>query len=171
MTAYTSLAKSALLSIFILFILLGAAISTRAAGVPDSVNDLQTILPDTVSLRGKVVYVDFWASWCAPCQQSFPWMQKLYEKYHHQGLEIVAISVDKDHRSALEFLKDTKVTFPIVFDSTGDLAKQYKLETMPTSFIYDRNGRLVSRNRGFKQEETDSLDYTIFHLVNEGKAK
>jgi thiol-disulfide isomerase/thioredoxin len=127
------------------------------------------VLPDTVSLAGKVVYVDFWASWCAPCRLSFPWMQQIYEKYREKGFEIVAVSVDKDHNAALKFLKHSKATFTIVFDSTGELAKKLQLEAMPTSIIYDRGGRLVSKHSGFREEDTERLENSLARLINERK--
>jgi cytochrome c biogenesis protein CcmG/thiol:disulfide interchange protein DsbE len=158
---------TARLSILILFFIFIGAASSPAEDIPDSLDVIRANLPDSVSLDGKVVYVDFWASWCMPCRLSFPWMQKLYTKYHNKGLEIVAVGVDKEHRSALKFLDDTKPTFPIIFDSTGSLAKRYELEAMPSSFVYGRDGRLRARNRGFRQEEADSLDKAILELLNE----
>lgn len=127
---------------------------------------VQELLADTVSLQGKVVYIDFWASWCHPCRQSFPWMQKIYDKYHSEGFEIIAVNVDKDHRSATKFLDENAVTFPIAFDSTGNLAKLYGLEAMPSSFVYDRQGHLVSQHLGFREEETRSLEQNIEKLLN-----
>ncbi|MEZ5358880.1 MAG: TlpA disulfide reductase family protein [Candidatus Zixiibacteriota bacterium] len=142
-----------------------------AAPPPDSIDAVQALLPDSVSLAGKVVYVDFWASWCVPCRHSFPWMQKIYEKYHDKGLEIIAVNVDKEFKAAGKFLQDTKPTFQIVYDSTGTLAEQYSLEVMPTSFIYDRTGKLVSSERGFRDYKADSLDTAILELLNARSSK
>ncbi len=152
-------------------ILTAPATTIQAKNTADSISAIQTILPDSTSLDGKVVYVDFWASWCVPCRHSFPWMQGLYEKYHQKGFEIVAVGVDKDHKAALKFLEDIKPAFSVVFDSTGEIAKRYGLEAMPTSFVYGRDGRLVIQNRGFHQEEADSLDAIIGQLLNKGKTK
>jgi thiol-disulfide isomerase/thioredoxin len=170
-TSYTLPAQATRVSILISIIIAAAAFTSRADKAPDSINTIQSLLPDSVSLNNKVVYVDFWASWCTPCRHSFPWMQEMYDKYHGRGLEIVAVNVDKDHGAAMDFLHDTKVTFPIVFDSTGQVAKEFKLEAMPTSFVFSRDGRMVTRNRGFRQEETDSLDYALSQLLVEGRKK
>ena len=167
----TPFGKAARLIILVLLALAVIAGSARAKDVPDSINTIQSILPDSISTNGKVVYVDFWASWCVPCRHSFPWMQTLYSKYHDTGLEIIAVNVDKDHKAAMDFITGAKITFPVVFDSTGILAEQYGLEAMPTSFIYGRDGRLKSQHLGFWQEKADSLDTAIAQLLNEKGAK
>lgn len=151
------------------YLVLVALITSTAASVKagdsDSLAVIQTALPDSISLSHKVVVVDFWASWCIPCRQSFPWMKQLYEDHHDEGLEIVAVSVDKNHSSATDFLNKYKVAFPIVFDSTGDLAERYNLEAMPTSFIYGRDGKLTSVHLGFRDSEVDSLGHVIEGLL------
>jgi len=159
-----------LLPLALLFLLAGAA-SVQAGNPPDSTDIIGSLLPDSLDLDGKVVYVDFWASWCAPCRQSFPWMQELYDRLRRRGLEIVAVSVDTDHSAALKFLKQADVTFPVLYDSTGTLAKQYGLEAMPTSFVYGRDGRLVATHRGFHKDEADSLEMAVVKLLGEGESK
>ncbi|MFH2035959.1 MAG: TlpA disulfide reductase family protein [Candidatus Zixiibacteriota bacterium] len=136
--------------------------------MPDSIDIIKTMVPDSVLLEGKVVYVDFWASWCVPCRQSFPWMREMYNRYHRDGFEIVAVNVDKEHSAALKFLKENQTTFPIVFDSTGELAKKYGLDAMPTSFLYNRDGKLVSQNRGFQKDEAAEMQERIQELLIKG---
>ncbi len=158
-------------SISVLIIFLLTLPVAQAGESTDSVNAIREALPDSVSLDGKVVYVDFWASWCVPCRQSFPWMQKIYDKYHRDGLEIVAVNVDKDHAAAMKFLQEHEAAFSILFDSTGSLAKLYELEAMPSSFIYDRDGHLVQRNQGFRQEETEGVERTVQTLLKQGASE
>jgi len=105
------------------------------------------------SLKGKVVYLDFWASWCPSCKASFPWLSQMQEKYKSQGLEVVAINVDKKRADADKFLSTLTPTFKILFDPAGITPAQYGLPGMPTSFIIGRDGRIVSIHSGF----TDSL--------------
>jgi len=169
MSISRTLSRTALISVFALLSLNAMTVASVNTTAPDSISVIQATLPDSVSLSGKVVYVDFFASWCAPCQRSFPWMRELYKKYHTQGLEIIAIDVDKDHSAALQFLKENPVAFPILFDSTGNLAKQFKLKAMPMSFVYGRDGKLFSRNQGFRPEDADSVSQTILQLLNKGK--
>jgi len=143
----------------------------KAKEPTDSLSVIKAALPDSVSLDSGVTYVDFWASWCLPCKQSFPWMQEMYDKYHKQGLNLVAICVDKDHSAALQFLKDSKATFTVLFDSTGALAKQYKLKAMPVSYLYDSAGHLVMSKKGFRKEETEAVKDKINQLLLAMNAK
>src|SRR5258706_12593285 len=76
-------------------------------------------------LRGKVVYVDFWASWCGPCRRSFPWMNAMNRKYGAQGLTIVAINVDKKHEDAMRFLSEMPTEFTVVYDAPGAVPAAY----------------------------------------------
>ena len=153
--------------IIILVIFIITLPATYAGESTDSVNSIKEALPDSIALDGKVVYVDFWASWCVPCRQSFPWMQTIYDKYHSEGLEIIAVNVDKDHAAAMKFLGEHKAGFPILFDSTGSLAKLHELEAMPTSLIYDRDGHLVQRNQGFRQAEAEGVERTLQTLLKQ----
>ena len=171
MTSYSRPKSAVRLSALLILISLSTVFTSEAKQAPDSIDVIQSLVPDSLNLDGKIVYVDFWASWCGPCRLSFPWMQALYNKYHKGGFEIVAVNVDKDHKAALEFMKDMQASFPVVFDSTGSLAKRYGVDAMPSSFIYGRDGRLVATHQGFAQDKTDSLDYDILQLLNKGRTK
>ena len=133
MTSRTRLARPLRFAALPLFLLILVVQSASAKDPPDSLTALQNTLPDSISLANKVVYVDFWASWCGPCHQSFPWLKRMYQRHHGDGLEIVAVNVDRDHDAALQFLEDRLPAFPIVYDSAGELAKLYDLKAMPSS--------------------------------------
>ena len=105
-------------------------------------------------LRGKVVLVDFFASWCEPCKESFPAMEALYEKYHDKGLVIVAVNLDKNPSDMQDFLKKHPATFTVVRDASNRLVSQVKIPTMPSSFLLDGTGKVRAFHRGFKGEET-----------------
>jgi cytochrome c biogenesis protein CcmG, thiol:disulfide interchange protein DsbE len=105
---------------------------------------------DLASLRGQVVYLDFWASWCGPCRQSFPWMQALKNSYESQGLAIVAVNVDTDRTDADKFLAQYKPTFDVRFDPQGKLAELYNIKTMPSSVLIDRHGVTRFTHMGFR---------------------
>ena len=122
----------------------------------DAFPDLTTVglegsLPD---IKGKVVLVDFFASWCGPCKESFPAMQDLHKKYAGKGLIILAINLDKKKSDMDDFLKLHPADFAIVRDAANKLVSQIKIPTMPTSFLLNRDGKVVSVHRGFKGEET-----------------
>ncbi|MBD3669985.1 MAG: TlpA family protein disulfide reductase, partial [Gammaproteobacteria bacterium] len=85
------------------------------------------------SYRGKVVYLDFWASWCAPCRESFPWMREMQSRYYKQGLRVIAINLDKDPDQVREFLREYKVNFPIALDPKGSVATNSGLRAMHSS--------------------------------------
>jgi len=112
---------------------------------------LEGHIPD---IQGKVVLVDFFASWCHPCQESFPVMEALYKKYSDQGLVIVAINVDKNQADMDDFLKSHPADFVILRDAGNKLVSQVKIPTMPSSFLLDRTGKISAFHRGFKGEET-----------------
>ncbi len=113
--------------------------------------NLEGALPD---LKGKVVLVDFFASWCGPCKESFPAMQELHQKYGDKGLVIVAINLDKKKDDMEGFLKKHPASFTIVRDAANKLVSELKIPTMPSSFLLDRSGKIVSFHRGFKGSET-----------------
>jgi thiol-disulfide isomerase/thioredoxin len=115
--------------------------------------------------RNQVVYVDFWASWCIPCKKSFPWMNAMHQKYKNQGLKIIAINVDEDSADADKFLANTPADFTILRDPKGKLAKQYKLIGMPSSLLFDTQGKLVSRHVGFKKSKIESYEAEFKKLL------
>jgi thiol-disulfide isomerase/thioredoxin len=117
------------------------------------------------SLRGSVVYVDFWASWCTPCRRSFPWMNALQARYGAQGLAIVAINVDKRRDDAERFLRDTPAQFAVLYDAQGIVPSAYDVREMPSSFLIDRNGTVVLAEQGFRDERKDAVEARIRELL------
>lgn len=110
------------------------------------------------ALKGKVVYVDFWASWCGPCKQSFPWMNDMQAKYGAQGLTIVGINVDKKRADADSFLSGTPAKFTIAFDEQGSTPTAYKVKGMPSSYLVGRDGKVIATHTGFRPEEAAALE-------------
>lgn len=116
---------------------------------------------DLSRYRGKVVYLDFWASWCPPCRESFPWLNAMQQKYKTRGLVVIGVNVDENTKDALHFLQDTPAHFRIVYDPKGILAQQYNLLGMPSSFIIGRNGNVDLRHMGFRDDMRKSLENDI----------
>ena len=116
-------------------------------------------------LKGKVVYLDFWASWCLPCQLSFPWMHDIKRDYAEQGFEIIAVNLDKDKLLAAEFLKEMEVNFEVVYDESGSTASQYKIRGMPSSYLIGRDGRVYASHIGFREEDKVQLEQAIQGLL------
>jgi cytochrome c biogenesis protein CcmG, thiol:disulfide interchange protein DsbE len=113
------------------------------------------------SLRGKVVYVDFWASWCDPCKKSFPWMKTLHDRYAAKGLTIVAINLDKKSEAADDFLRDHPAPFLVAFDPSGNTASAFKVAAMPSSFIISRTGAVLSAHAGFDPKKAGAVEALI----------
>ncbi len=117
------------------------------------------VSPD--SLRGKVVLIDFWASWCGPCRQSFPWMNDVYSRYAAQGFRVVAIDLDKSRDLADEFLAEHPATFTVAFDPAGKTAEAFDVSAMPTSYLVGRDGQILYSHAGFDPRRTASLENQI----------
>lgn len=119
------------------------------------------------NLKGKVVYLDFWASWCGPCALSFPFMTEVAKKHKAEGLELVAVSVDESREEAEAFLSSHPTNFTVVHDPNGDCPKAYGLETMPTSYLIDRKGNLREVHRGFSNSDRQEINKAILALLQE----
>lgn len=112
-------------------------------------------------LSGKWVYVDFWASWCGPCKQSFPFMNQLQAKYGSKGLQIVGINVDAKREDAQKFLAETPASFMLAFDDKGATPKSFAIKGMPSSVLIGPDGKVVWTHRGFNDENAKELETKI----------
>jgi cytochrome c biogenesis protein CcmG/thiol:disulfide interchange protein DsbE len=113
---------------------------------------LEGKLPE--KLKGRVVLLDFWASWCGPCRSSFPVMQELHKQYADRGLTIIAVSVDENRQDMERFLKAANISFATVRDPEQKLVAAADVEKMPTSFLIDRAGTIRVIHKGFAGDET-----------------
>ena len=111
--------------------------------------------------KGKTVYLDFWASWCGPCKQSFPWMNEMQSRYGAKGLRVVGINLDQKGEDARDFLKDTTASFDVAFDQSGKTPKSFAIKGMPTSVLIGPDGRVISVHSGFKPEQKPELEQQI----------
>jgi thiol-disulfide isomerase/thioredoxin len=111
--------------------------------------------------KGKVVYVDFWASWCVPCRKSFPWMNAIQTKHQEQGFVVLSINLDAEEKLAKIFLQQTPANFAIIYDAKGKLARQFKIKGMPSSYLFDRQGKLISAHTGFNGNKQQQYENEI----------
>jgi thiol-disulfide isomerase/thioredoxin len=112
-------------------------------------------------LQGKVVYVDFWASWCGPCRQSFPWMNEMQAKYGARGLQIVGVNVDANSADARQFLAATPARFTIGFDPQGATPRSYGIKGMPSSVLIGPDGKVLLEHSGFREADRAELENKI----------
>lgn len=117
------------------------------------------------SLKGKVVYLDFWASWCQPCKNSFPWMHDMKQRYADQGFEVLAVNLDKERKLADAFLKEVDVNFLVAFDKSGESASEYKLKGMPSSYLIGRDGKVYASHVGFREKDKTQIEQAIKVLL------
>lgn len=116
-------------------------------------------------LRGKTVYVDFWASWCAPCLRSMPLINELYAQYKDQGFEVIAINVDDPIEDGREFLLDTPLDYLIAADTKNEVLEQYGVRGMPTSFLIDSEGIVRMVHMGFRDKDIELIEAAVTGLL------
>ncbi len=115
---------------------------------------------------GKVTLVDFWATWCGPCEKSFPKYQELYVKYKASGLEIAAVSVDDDKKDIPSFVKKTSVKFPVGWSADSKkIADCYTVPNMPSAYLVDKKGVVRFIHHGFKDDESKKIEEEIKSLL------
>jgi thiol-disulfide isomerase/thioredoxin len=141
----------------VLLLLVAESLSADASRADD--------LLDLTAFKGQVVYLDFWASWCAPCRESFPWMNHLEGELGHDGLVVIAVNVDRERAEADRFLREHPAQFRIIHDPDGLLPEKFGVRGMPTSFLIDRNGHVQARHEGFLMRDRDALRQQIHALV------
>ena len=140
----------------------GAALPTLTAPHLNASGSLA--LPE---LRGQVVYVDFWASWCVPCRLSMPTLDALYRRHRERGFTVVGVNKDVGSAEAERFLKRVPVTFPLVTDVSDAAAKSFGVKAMPSGYLVDRRGIVRKVHRGFTPETAVALEKEIEELLKE----
>jgi thiol-disulfide isomerase/thioredoxin len=118
------------------------------------------------SFRGRVVYVDFWASWCGPCRASFPWMARLAASHASDSLVVIAINLDKERVLADAFLEQHPAAFHVAFDPAGKSAEAFQVNAMPTSFLIGRDGTIQWRHAGFDPRQATGLERRISEALH-----
>lgn len=155
--------------LFLLALLPGSALALSAGEpapaftLPDSAGKFVSL----TSLRGQFVYVDFWASWCGPCRQSFPWMNQLSRRARKASLQVVAINVDENRDDAAAFLRQLPASFTVLYDPAGQVAASYQLPGMPTSFLIGPDGRVRWMHIGFRPSDGQSIEAMILREMRQ----
>lgn len=152
------------IAVLLLAALLPLAHSAHALGPGDAAPQftLSSTKDESISsssLVGKVVYLDLWASWCGSCRKTFPLLKELQEKFRAQGFEVVAINLDKKRENADKFLNEFSPNFTVLLDPSGEVPKNYEMKALPSSYLIDRNGKIVQifeGTHGITKEDIDA---------------
>jgi peroxiredoxin len=145
-----------------------AAAALTSAPAPDFT--LRSVAGSNLRLqeqRGQVVMLNFWASWCAPCRQEMPQLDRLYEKYHAAGFQLLGVNVDEDVRNAAGVSSKLGLHFPVLLDTEKRVSHLYDLSTMPSTVLIDRDGRVRYIHRGYKDGYEQTYDEQIRELLRE----
>ncbi|MDG1815260.1 MAG: TlpA disulfide reductase family protein [Glaciecola sp.] len=133
---------------------------------PNQLSKANTQASSLTDLEGKVVYVDFWASWCVPCRRSFPWMNQMQQQYGDE-LVILAINLDQEPELAQQFLMDNPSAFHVEFNPSGELAQAYQVIGMPSSYLIDKRGQVRFAHTGFFIKQIANYEHSIAQLIAE----
>ena len=118
-------------------------------------------------MKGTVVMINFWASWCGPCRQEMPILEELYGRYSQAGFTILGVNVEPDSKKADEMLEDIKISFPVLYDRESVVSELYQLDSMPSTVIIDRGGNVRFHHRGYKSGDENEYRNIIKELIRE----
>ena len=118
-------------------------------------------------LRGNVVMINFWATWCGPCRQEMPHLEALYQRYASLGFTLLAVNVEDDPEGAAKWLEETPVSFPVLFDPQNDVSELYDVVAMPTTVLIDRQGNKRFLHHGYQPGYENEYQTQIRALVRE----
>ena len=157
-------------SILATFALLAAGAAQAALNANAPAPDFTLRSLDGVNLRlaeqrGRVVMVNFWATWCGPCKIEMPHLVRLYDKYRASGFQLLGVNIDDDPRNASASAAKLGITFPVLLDGDKRVAKLYELSTMPTTLLIDRDGRLRHVHRGYRDGYEQTYDQQVRELL------
>jgi len=150
---------STIRSLFIILLMFTASFAQAS-----STDELQQTLKEA---KGQVVYLDFWASWCGPCRKSFPWLNAMQAKYKNQGFRVISVNVDAERSLADKFLQALPAHFDVIYDPKGKIARQFKLKGMPSSYLINKQGDIVSGHVGFIDNKKATYEQEIVHLIQQ----
>ena len=125
------------------------------------------LFPALEAQRGKVVLVDFWASWCGPCLQALPRYEALRQELHAGGFEVIGVDVDQHPQDGVKLLKTLHLSYPQVPDAQGELAERYGVNGMPSSYLIDRRGVMRQTHTGFEKNDIEPLRKAVAQLLEE----
>jgi peroxiredoxin len=166
---YKTLARILLL-IFSLVVVIPAAAHFEGDSSPPQCKLFNldgALAEDWQAMKGQVIYIDFWASWCPPCIKSFPFMNQLTDEFQARGLQVVGVNLDEKKSEAEDFLDQFQANFTIMFDLDKRCAEDFNVIAMPSTYIIDKRGFVRHIHRGFRPGETEAMRELINALLEE----
>jgi len=145
----------------------GAALTPNAPAPDFTLRSLEGGNLRLAEQRGQVVLVNFWATWCGPCKQEMPHLNRLYDKYRASGFVLLGVNVDEDPRQAAGTASKLGMHFPVLFDADKSVSRLYDLQSMPATVLIDRDGRVRYLHRGYRDGLEQSYEKQIRELVKE----
>jgi thiol-disulfide isomerase/thioredoxin len=118
------------------------------------------------ALKGKVVFLNFWATWCGPCRDEMPSMEVIYKRFKNEGLEILAVNCEESQEDVIAFMANNGLTFPALLDEDGRVNGAYGIQAIPTTFLINRDGRIILRLVGSINWDTEKINPAIESLLN-----
>lgn len=162
----TLLTKSLLASFFFI----ATSVNALELGQPAPDFTLKSMAGTNLKLteqRGKIIVINFWASWCGPCRKEMPVLQKFYDKYQDLGVSVWGVNVEQENQAGRDFLADLNLSFPILFDASNTISAMYQVEAMPTTVIVDRDGLVRYAFKGYKSGYEKKYAKAIKKLIRE----
>ena len=142
--------------------------SNRMEAAPDfSLMNRNGEMVTLSEFRGQVVLINFWATWCAPCRKEMPYLEQIYQRYERLGVTLLGVNVEDGPEEAKAFLKETPVTFPVLFDTDKTVSSLYGVEAMPTTILVDRQGKIRFIHYGYQAGYENEYQDQIRMLVRE----
>ncbi len=158
------------LGILVSVIVVSAVVSAAPSSGPAPAFQLAARDGSQISLaglKGDVVMINFWATWCGPCRQEMPHLEALYQRYSSLGFTLLGVNVENDPKGAEAWLAETPVSFPILFDSKNDVTKLYEVVAMPSTVLVDRSGNIRYVHHGYKPGYENDYQNQIRELIRE----
>jgi thiol-disulfide isomerase/thioredoxin len=150
--------------------LLASLVVNNVSAEPAPDFTLQSSTGENVRLaeqRGKVVMLNFWASWCGPCRQEMPLLDAMHKRYGEHGFQLYGVNVEEDNTDAKKMIKDMGVTLPVLYDPESKASTLYKVDAMPTTVMIDKKGQIRYVNRGYKAGDENKYRDQIRELIKE----
>jgi len=146
----------------------GPAVADKTVAAPDFT--LKSRSGENIRLsdfKGQVVLLNFWASWCGPCRQEMPILNSIHKKYAALGFTVLGVNVDRKSEKATEYLKDTPVDFPVLYDPDSKVSEQYNVSAMPSTAFVDRDGNVRFVHAGYKAGDEAEYQKMIKELMRD----